>query len=146
VAAEPLVITKIEDEVEIYEFATELRLHGGGNAVGPYDTLLVGNARGLSGPGTPRAAVVLGEQGLELDTERHTHALWDDTFTAQVGAVRAPAVRALAGGLRDIDAADIPALERLPVTIPNSDFASSLTGWEQHQTDGDWSYTVTHDP
>lgn len=144
IAAEHLVITRIEPETEIYELATELRLHGGGNAVGPYRTLLVGNARQQTGPGTPRAAVALGEQGLEIDTERHTHTVWNDDFTIQQEAVSAHAVRALDGVLREVDATDVPALERLPLTVPNGDFATDLTGWEQHQDDADWSYSVNH--
>lgn len=146
IAAEPLVITQIEGETEIYELATELRLHGGGNAVGPYDTLLIGNARGLAGPGTPRAAVALGEQGLQIDTGAHTHTLWDPTYTTQVEALPAHAVRALVGVLRDIDAADIPALTRIPVAIPNGTFDTDLTGWGLEVDDAGWSYTVTHDP
>lgn len=145
IAAESLVIAQIEAETEIYELASELRLHGGGNAVGPYSALLVGNARSLSGPGTPRAALALGQQGLEIDTDRRTHTLWDPTFTTREEALSAHAVRALAGSLREVDATDIPALERIPVTVPNGTFPTDLTGWELHQDDADWTYTVTHD-
>lgn len=145
VAAENLVITRIEDEIEIYELATELRFGGGGNAVGPYRTLLVGNARRASGPGTPRAAVVLGQQGLEIDTDQHRHTVWDTTFTTQEEALSAHTVRAMEGVLVEIDATDIPALERIALTVTNGTFASDLTGWEQHTTDGDWTYSATHD-
>lgn len=146
IAAEPLFITEIEDETEIYELATELRLHGGANAAGPYHTLLVGNARQRSGPGTPRAAVALGTQGLQIDTERRAHTIWEPAFNVQEEALSAHAVRALSGALRTVDATEVPALQRIPVAIPNSTFDSDLSGWELEADEAGWFYTVTHDP
>lgn len=144
-AAEPLFINQVEAETDIYEVATEMRVLGGGNAVGPYHALLVGNARQQSGPGTPRAALELDTQALQIDTERRTHTVWDTDFTVQQEAVSTHAVRALVGGLRQVDVTDIPSLLRTAATIPNATFASDITGWESHAGGGGWSVSVAHD-
>lgn len=146
VAAEQLFITKVEAETEIYELASEFRLPGGANAVGPYHALLVGNAREMSGPGTPRAAIKLGDQAVQIDTERRTHTVWDADFTVQEEAISTHAVRALVGGLRQVDATDIPSLSRRSIEIPNDDFASSTSQWEELSGGSGWTKTVTHDP
>ena len=145
IAAEPLYITQVETETEIYELGTELRLQGGANAVGPYHALLVGNARQGAGPGTPRAAVKVGTQGLQIDAERRTHTVWDTDFRVQQEALPSHVVRALVGNLREVDATDIPSLLRIPQTIPNATFAGSSTGWESHSGGGGWSATVAYD-
>lgn len=145
IAAEPLYITQVETETEIYELGTELRLQGGANAVGPYHALLVGNARQGAGPGTPRAAVKVGTQGLQIDAERRTHTVWDTDFTVQQEALPSHVVRALVGNLREVDATDIPSLLRIPQTIPNATFTGSSTGWESHSGGGGWSATVAYD-
>lgn len=145
VAAEPLYVTQIEAETDIYELATELRLQGGANAVGPYHALLVGNARQASGPGTPRAAVKVGTQGLQIDTERRTHTVWDTDFTVQEEALPSHVVRAMVGNLREVDATEIPSLSRIAATIPNATFAGNSTGWESHSGGGGWSATVAYD-
>lgn len=144
-AAESLLITPTEAETEIYELATELRVRGGANAAGPYHAVLIGNARQVAGPGAPRAALALGTQALEVDAEQHTHAVWDGAFSGQQELLSTHAVRALVGALREVDATDIPAMQRIAQTIPNAAFAANLTGWETEQTDGDWTYAVTHD-
>lgn len=146
VAAESLIITKIESETDIYELATELRLPGGGNAVGPYHALLVGNARQQSGPGTPRAAIKLDEQALQIDTERRTHTVWDTTFSAQEESLSAHAVRAIVSGLRQVDATDIPSLSRTNCDIANAEFAADVSGWSEHSGGSGWTAAVTHDP
>lgn len=145
IAAEPLFITQVEAETDIYELGTELRVLGGGNAIGPYHALLVGNARQMAGPGTPRASLILDAQALQVDTERRTHTIWDTEFTVQQEAVSTHAVRALAGNLRQVDATDVPSLMRTAATIPNADFASTITGWESHSGGGGWSVSVAHD-
>ena len=146
IAAESLLITEIEAETDIYELATELRVPGGGNAVGPYHALLVGNARQQSGPGTPRAAIELTTEAVQIDTERRTHTVWDPDFLTQHEALSTHAVRALSGGLRQVDATDIPSLTRTAVTIPNADFASNITGWASHSGGSGWTKTAAHDP
>lgn len=144
VAAEPLVITETQPETGIYELATELRLHGGADATAPYDALLIGNARQESGPGTPRAALDLFGEGLQIDAEHRTHTVWDTEFTIQAEVLSAHAVRAVAGSLRDVDATSIPGLQRIPVVITNSTFTGSITGWSVEQTDPAWTYSVVH--
>lgn len=146
VAAESLIITKVESETDIYELATEFRLPGGGNAIGPYHALLVGNARQQSGPGTPRAAITLDEQALQIDTERRTHTVWDTDFTVQQESLSAHAVRALVSGLRQVDATDIPSLSRTNCEIANAEFAGDVAGWSAHSGGGGWTSAVTHDP
>ena len=145
-AAESLLVTQIEEETDIYELATEFRVLGGANAIGPYHALLVGNARQGSGPGTPRAALRVDDEALEIDTEQRTHTVWDADFTVQHEKLSTHAVRALSGALRKVDATDIPAMMRTPVEVPNNDFASSTSGWEPHSGGSGWSVTVTHDP
>ena len=145
IAAESLFITQVEAETEIYEMGTELRLQGGANAVGPYHALLVGNARQASGPGTPRAAVKVGTQALQIDAERRTHTVWDTDFTVQEEALPSHVVRALVGNLREVDATEIPSLSRIAATIPNATFTGNITGWESHSGGGGWSFTVAYD-
>lgn len=145
IAAESLFVTQVEAETDIYELATELRLQGGANAVGPYHALLVGNARQGSGPGTPRAAVKVGTQGLQIDAERRTHTVWDADFTVQQEALPSHVVRAMVGNLREVDATEIPSLLRLAATIPNAGFTGNSTGWESHSGGGGWSATVAYD-
>lgn len=146
IAAESLIITKVEDETDIYELATEFRLPGGGNAVGPYHALLVGNARQQSGPGTPRAAIKLDEQALQIDTERRTHTIWDTEFSVQEESLSAHAVRALTGDLRQVDATDIPSLKRTSCTLANASFGSAITSWSSHSGGSGWTKSVAHDP
>jgi len=144
-----LVIAPVDAD-EIYELATELRLRGGANAVGPYSTLLVGNARSQSGAGTPRAAVVLGEQGLQIDTARHTHDIWDTAFLQKDEALSAHAVRGLSGYLRDGETGETRASRWLPLTPPrrtvaNGDFAVDISSWELYDDGTGITYTATHD-
>lgn len=146
IAAESLIITKIEDETDIYELATEFRLPGSGNAVGPYHALLVGNARQQSGPGTPRAAIQLDEQALQIDTERRTHTIWDAEFSVQEESLSAHAVRALTGDLRQVDATDIPSLSHTNCEIANAEFSGDISGWSSHSGGSGWTKSVAHDP
>ena len=145
VAAESLYIAQVEAETDIYELATELRLQGGANAVGPYHAVLVGNARQASGPGTPRAAVKVGTQALQIDAERRTHTVWDTAFTVQEEALPSHVVRAVVGNLREVDATEIPSLSRTAATIPNATFTGNITGWEAHSGGSGWSYTAAYD-
>lgn len=145
-----LLIAQTQAETAIYELATELRLGGGANAVGPYRTLLVGNARGADGPGTPRTAVAFGTQAVELDAERHTHTVWDTSFTVQQEALSAHTVRALDGYLLDGTQGEARTAAWLPVapprrTLPNGDLAVDLSSWEVVADDPDLTYAVTHD-
>lgn len=93
-----LVQSSAQAETEIYELATELRYDGGGDAAGvpPYKSILLGNAKGASGVGTPRLAAKLNEH-IVIDTEHRLAEVWNSALTAKVEDVPIPAVSAVDG-------------------------------------------------
>jgi len=145
-----LVTTQIQSEVEIFELAMELRLGGGINAVGPYSTLLIGNARGLDGAGTPRAAIKLGTEALEIDTSEHTHSVWTTNFSHKIEDISAHAVRGLESYIHDGTTGEYRSHQWLPVSpprrfVPNADFGANLSSWIIEGATAGFAYTVTHD-
>ena len=135
-----IAVAVLQNESAIYELATELRIGGGGTApVGTYHTLLIGNARGASGAGTPRAAVLFPSQTLQLDCEAHDHGIWNTAFTVKAEDMPTHAVRALEGYLHDGVTGEIPTAEWLPLaparrTVPNGDFATTINNWQLEST------------
>ncbi len=83
-------------EAEVFELATTLRLGGGVDATAPYDALLVGNAKGASGEGTPRVAVkiVTDPECLVLDGRDRTAEVWDTTDSEPWTPAALPNLRA----------------------------------------------------
>lgn len=144
-----LLIEEIGTEEEIYEVATEFRLGGGANAAAPYSALLVGNARGASGAGTPRVAMTL-VQGLEIDADARTHTVWDEDFTEQQEVVSAHTVRAVSGFDESGDTVEYRDSTWLPlvpplVTLPNGGFDADIASWELGNVTADMTATPSWD-
>jgi hypothetical protein len=145
-----LDIQQTQAETSIYELATELRLGGGSNAIGPYHTLLVGNARSLIGPGTPHVAVALGTQGVQIDAGRHTHDIWDTTFVVKEENLSAHSVRALDGYLNDGETGEARASRWLPIaaprrTVANNAFDAGISSWELYDGGTGVTHAATYD-
>lgn len=128
------------DAEHIYEFATELRAGGGGDAQGvpPYDSVLLGNPQGAAGVGTPRLACRYDEQvGVFCDSRRAE--LWNLALTAKVDGCPIPTVRAVDGILApDGSTLEVPSTDWLalvpmvnPLTNPSADSGASgsASGW-----------------
>lgn len=131
-----IVTQSLAAEEEIYELATELRVGGGGDAVGipPYHSVTLGNADQESGKGTPRFGVAL-NQNVVIDSEKRRTEVWNSGLTAKVEDAPIPAVvavqgiKALDGSTVEQSSQDWLTLHPVenPLTNPSAD--ADVTGW-----------------
>jgi hypothetical protein len=135
-----LTISQVGGEEEIYEVAATLRVggHGTGAQNAPYVEVLLGNARGETGAGTPRLGVGL-NQHVVVDMGARSAEVWDSSLLAKqadvpVGLVRAVAGRTVAGSVAEGAAASWPALSPVVQALPNPAFAGNVAGWSAHTT------------
>lgn len=146
-----LAIALSEAETEVYEFATELRLGGGGNAQPHYETLLVGNARGDSGEGTPRVLVPL-TQTLVIDQDDGLHGLrLEDSAGLEVEHVSQHTIRGLRGvdgpeGLTEFYTSRWLPLRPPRQIVPNGDFAVDIGGWSLLSATSGMTVALGHEP
>lgn len=122
-------------EETVYEVATELRHGGGGDTAGlaVYKSVLLGNAKGAAGAGTPRLAVLLNQQIVVRNAERVAE-IWNSALTAKVANVPTPAARAVSGVRSGAATIEQPASEWIafvPVTDPllNSSATTDVLNW-----------------
>lgn len=138
-----ITITQTESEVEIYEFATELRAGGGGDAVGvpPYKSIFLGNAKSAAGAGTPRLACKLNEVARVFTAERKVE-IWNSAVTALVETAPIPAVSAVDGVLNDLGiTVEQPSSDWMPLMpvvnpLTNPSFAADIAAWTRSNISG----------
>lgn len=150
-------------EREVYELAAELRVGGGNEDLPPYRSILIGNARQLTGKGTPRMILPFDSgtgngQSLMIDGETGECRIW----TATAGepdrmVLYAPehAIKSIsAWGIRETfsvlpDVVESPSSEWLIVSpdrkaIPNGGFNTGIHGWAIDDTVPVNDYIASH--
>lgn len=128
----------LNDADYVYELASEVRAGGGGDAAGvpPYDSVLLGNAKSLSGVGTPRLACKFDEQ-IAVFCDARKAEVWNLALTGKVADVPIPTVRAVDGLLQpDGSTLEVPSTDWMalppmvnPLSNPSADTAA--TGWSR---------------
>lgn len=145
-----LTIAQTTGEQAIYEIAAELRLGGGSELIPPYRSLLVGNARGAQGAGTPRLACTL-SQAVVIDAEARSHSVWTASLATEVEEVSAHAVRAVVGRFDRGSTAEFRTSEWLPLApprtlVPNAAFDADIGSWNLDWVTAGVTGSVAHDP
>lgn len=139
------------DVEDIYEIATEVRFGGGEDALPPYTALRVGNSEDVSGAGTPRFALPIG-QTLIINAERHTHEVWTADLRQYVEDAPTHAINARIGWGDATDPQESPTSEWLAMlpnraVSANAGFDADIGGWSMSLLSSDtFTYTVEHDP
>jgi hypothetical protein len=131
-------------ETEIYEFATELRYGGGGDAVDvpPDKAIRLGNFLADAGVGTPRCMAPLTKQ-LLIFTDTRKVEQWNSAVTVREEVIPIGAYFALdavpdlnSGATIEQQSADWMPLMPTPNPLTNPDFSVDLSGWTRTNLSG----------